>query len=411
MSVRGERLRLSAVAAVLALLVAGCSGFPSRPSSAGSDEPSNRSARGSDGDRTDPRRQTSAALISSNVRRNQQVTVDTAVSVDVARGTLDSVVVRAARGGEALAGSFNATKTRWTATDRLEPGTRYLLASRAVDAEGRAVARRTAFATERLGLDRQTYASITPLDGETVGVGMPVIVRFDLPVIDRAAFERHMSVTARPATVGSWHWLSSNEVHWRPRAYWKPGTSVDVRIDVNSLDAGNGVYGQMDRHVRFQIGRSVVMRTDVASHSMKVYLDGALARTVPVTAGKPGFETRSGVKLIVEKFAEKRMDAATVGIDRDDPEYYDIPDVEYAQRVTFTGEFLHAAPWSTSAQGSTNVSHGCIGMSTEDARWLFDLTHRGDPVEVTGTTRALERGNGWTDWNSSFAEYREGSAL
>ena len=350
-------------------------------------------------------------MISSNVRRSAQVTVDTEVSVDVRHGTLESVVVRTARGGAALAGSFNADKTRWTAADRLEPGTRYLLASRAVDAEGLAVARRTAFATERLPLDRQTYASITPLDGEVVGVGMPVIVRFDVPVTDRAAFERHMAVTARPTTVGSWHWLSSNEAHWRPKSYWQPGTTVDVRVAVNSLDAGNGVYGQTDRHVRFQIGRSVVMRTDVASHSMQVYIDGALARTISVTAGKPGFETRSGVKLIVEKFAEKRMDAATVGIEADDPEYYDIPDVQYAQRVTFTGEFLHAAPWSSSAQGSTNVSHGCVGMSTEDARWLFALTHRGDPVEVTGTQRPLETGNGWTDWNSSFAEYREGSAL
>ncbi len=105
------------------------------------------------------------------------------------------------------------------------------------------------------------------------------------------------------------------------------------------------------------------------------------------------------------------MDAATVGIKKKDPEYYNISNVKYAQRVTFTGEFLHGAPWSTYAQGSSNVSHGCVGMSVKDAGWLFKRTHRGDPVEVTGTKRGLEPGNGWTDWDVSFAEYKQGSAL
>jgi len=140
-------------------------------------------------------------------------------------------------------------------------------------------------------------------------------------------------------------------------------------------------------------------------------VNGKLARTIPITGGKPGFETRSGTKLIIEKFEVKRMDAATVGIQPGDPEYYDIPDVEYAQRVTYSGEFLHAAPWSVYAQGSYNVSHGCVGMSTENGAWLYSITHRGDPVEVTGTSRGLEQGNGWTDWDISFKQYKQGSAL
>jgi lipoprotein-anchoring transpeptidase ErfK/SrfK len=238
-----------------------------------------------------------------------------------------------------------------------------------------------------------------------------VIVTFDIPVSNRAAFEKKMTVSSSPKAVGTWHWISDQEVHWRPRTYWKPGTKVSVDIDVNSVDAGDGVYGQMDRHVDFKIGDAVVMKANLQTDQMAVMVNGSLARTIPITGGKPGFETRSGTKLIVEKFAEKRMDAATVGIGQDDPEYYDIPDVQYAQRVTFTGEFLHAAPWSVSAQGSYNVSHGCVGMSTDNAAWLFNLTHRGDPVEVTGTQRGLEDNNGWTDWNESYAQYKQASAL
>ena len=215
-----------------------------------------------------------------------------------------------------------------------------------------------------LTLDQQTYAAIAPLDGETVGVGMPVIVTFDLPVTDRATFEKHMTVTSQPAQRGSWYWLSDREAHWRPNSYWKPGTDVSVDLDVNSLPAGNGIYGQESRHIDFAIGDSVVSRVDVAGHVMRIFINGQLARTIPISAGKAGLETRSGTKVIIEKFRRKRMNAATIGVDKDDPEYYNIADVQYAMRVTYSGEFLHGAPWSTGSQGSANVSHGCIGMST-----------------------------------------------
>jgi lipoprotein-anchoring transpeptidase ErfK/SrfK len=177
------------------------------------------------------------------------------------------------------------------------------------------------------------------------------------------------------------------------------------------VNAGNGVYGQLDRKVSFTVGQSVISKVYINEHRLDVYVNGSLARSIPVSTGKPGFETRSGTKVVMEKFVEKRMDAATTGISEDDPEYYNIEDVPYALRVTSSGEFLHGAPWSVGSQGSENVSHGCVGMSVENARWLFDLTHRGDVVQVSGSDRGLEQGNGWTDWDISFAEYAEGSAL
>ena len=413
MSARGIRSRLSVVAiavTALSLGLAGCNGGDAasndQDSGPGDKAANNNAAPGND----DQEPATSAAVISANVSRGKPVAVDTAVTVDVSDGSFDAVVLRVLK-GKRVSGSFNADKTEWTAGSLLEPGTQYVVTSQASDSNGLAKNARTMFRTDNLTLDQQTYPSVTPLQGETVGVGMPVIVTFDIPVTNRAAFEKRMTVSASPKTVGTWHWLNDQEVHWRPKTYWKPGTKVSVDVNVNSVDAGHGIYGQMDRHVDFKIGNSVVMKANLQTDQMQVMVNGNLARTIPITGGKPGFETRSGTKLIVEKFAEKRMDAATVGIDQNDPEYYDIPDVQYAQRVTFTGEFLHAAPWSVSAQGSYNVSHGCIGMSTDNAAWLFNLTHRGDPVEVTGTQRGLEDGNGWTDWNESYTQYKQASAL
>ena len=172
-----------------------------------------------------------------------------------------------------------------------------------------------------------------------------------------------MTVTSTPEQKGSWYWLNDREAHFRPARYWKAGTDVSVDIDVNSLPAGNGIYGQESRTIDFHVGDSHVYKVNAQTHQMQVLSNGKLLRTIPITTGKAGFITRSGTKVIIEKFAEKRMNSETVGINRDSPEAYDIDDVQWAMRVTYSGEFLHAAPWSVSSQGYANVSHGCTGMS------------------------------------------------
>jgi lipoprotein-anchoring transpeptidase ErfK/SrfK len=205
--------------------------------------------------------------------------------------------------------------------------------------------------------------------------------------------------------------VNSKQVNYRPKNYWPAGTKVSVDIAIQGVNAGGSVWGAASRKIDFAIGKSVITKIDVKKHTMAVTINGKLARTIPITAGKDGFTTRSGIKVIQEKFATKRMDARTVGIKPGDPEYYDIHDVKWAQRVTNSGEFIHGAPWSAGSQGSENVSHGCVGMSLKDGQWYFAQTLRGDPVIVTGTARKMEPGNGWTDWNQPWAAYKAASAL
>jgi lipoprotein-anchoring transpeptidase ErfK/SrfK len=341
--------------------------------------------------------------------RGRDVSVDQRLEVVASGGTLRKVSVTSAAGP--LAGALSDDGTGWLASGRLEPGTAYAVTSVAERSDGRRVVKKSGFATDDLTLDEQTFASVAPLDGETVGVGMPVIVTFDIPVTDRAAIEKHMTVTSTPQQAGSWRWLSDTEAHWRPKSYWKAGTRVTADIDINSVNAGGGIYGQESRTIRFDVGDAHVYRVNAQTHQMQVFSNGSLLRTIPITTGKEGFTTRSGTKVIIEKFLEKRMNSETVGIGQDDPEFYDIDDVQYAMRLTYSGEFIHAAPWSVSSQGSANVSHGCTGMSTADAAWLYDLTLRGDVVEYTGTDRWMTLENGYGDWNLPFADYRTGSAL
>ena len=396
-------VRLVVVAAVL--LLSACQGSGAAPDQATGPgaEATPGSQQGSD-PTSAPR---ARLLVQGGVRTD--LPVDTQVVLQAEEGVLTSLTASSPQGE--VPGEIAAQGREWRLTGRLEPGTTYRAIGVVNRPDGTTQQVRTSFGTSALTLDQQTYPSVAPLAGETVGVGMPVIVTFDVPVTDRVTFEEHMRVTSVPSQVGSWHWLSSREAHWRPREYWQPGSRVRVEVDVNSLPAGGGVYGQESRVVDFRVGDSVVSRVDVDTHRMNVFINGDLARSMPISAGKPGWETRSGVKVIIEKFRRKTMDAATIGVSEDDPEYYALSNVEYAMRVTYSGEFLHAAPWSTGSQGRANVSHGCVGMSTADAGWLYELTKRGDVVEVTGSSRQMTLTNGYGDWNVGFAEYRAGSAL
>jgi hypothetical protein len=76
------------------------------------------------------------------------------------------------------------------------------------------------------------------------------------------------------------------------------------------------------------------------------------------------------------------------------------------------GEFIHANPASASAQGSANVSHGCVNLSLTDAQAYYDTALYGDPVEVTGTQVPLSAKDGdvW-DWTLSWANWKSLSAL
>lgn len=350
------------------------------------------------------------AEVSANVEDGaSDVAVDTLVQVQVENGRLTEATLTTDDGAEAVEGEGG--ESQWQATQRLEPGVSYTLTAEATGEDGEEVSVVRTFATQKLSLDEQTYPSVAPLKDETVGVGMPVIVSFDLPVKDHELYEKNMHVTSEPQVEGSWHWISDTLVHYRPKEFWPAGTKVDVDLDLNSLPAGDGVYGQQDQHVPFTVGKKTVTTVDVDKHTLTMSVDDKVVRTIPVSTGKPGHETRGGTKIIMEKFDQVDMDAASTGVDESDPDYYDISDVQWAMRVTNSGEFLHAAPWSVGSQGSENVSHGCVGMSTADAKWVYDRSRRGDVVEFVGSGRSLEPNNGWTDWNVDWSSWTAGSAL
>ncbi len=349
------------------------------------------------------------ALVSNVSDRAADIAVDTLVSVSAKDGDVTSAKLVAAGDEPAIEGEV--VDGTWTASDRLEPGTKYTLTAEGENADGAAKTMTSSFTTQDLTLEEQTYPAVAPLEGETVGVGMPVIVTFDIPIKDKALFEENMHVTTSKDVEGSWSWLSDQEAHYRPKEYWPANTDVTVDVDVNGLPAGNGVFGQQDQKIDFTVGRSAVSTVDVDDQTLTYTRDGKTIRTIPVTNGDDTHRTREGIKIVMEKFESVDMDAASTGVDADAPDYYNIEGVKWAMRLTNSGEFLHAAPWSVGSQGSANVSHGCTGMSTENAGWLYDNSIRGDVVTYIDSPRALEDRNGWTDWNVDWDTWLQGSAL
>jgi len=310
--------------------------------------------------------------------------------------------------GNLVKGSLREDRSSWVPAKALQYGTRYTATLTATDAEGRAATATSTFTTMAKPTKTVRVSSFIG-DNQVVGVAMPLIVRFSraIPEDMRDDVQRRLFVTSNPPQEGIWHWASPTEVRYRPKTYWKAGTKISYRLATGGLPMGDGYYGRSDVTVVASVGPAVILTVDNKTKMMTVTRDGKVLRRIPVSLGKAKTPSSSGTMVIIEKLRKTVFDTfAELG----PKEGYRI-DIEYAQRLTWGGEYIHAAPWSEGAQGKTNVSHGCVNISMANAVWLFGITKMGDPVVVKGTERRLENGNGWTDWNMSWAEYVKGSAI
>jgi len=309
-------------------------------------------------------------------------------------------------------GTFNADKTVWRATGSLRPKTSYTVTATAQNAGGDE-ARATSSLRTLTPKDTANYGIIPSGTGE-VGVGMPVVIQFLSPVDEdkRAEVEKRVSVTATPAASGHWGWLDGRQLIFRPNHYWKPGTTVKVTADLAGIETKKNLWTSHDATNTFTVGAAMVSTVNTRTHRMTVTRNGKVLRVLPVSTGRPGSktETRSGIKVILSRESEHIMDSATVGIKKGEPGYYRLK-TEWAMRLTWSGEFLHSAPWSVGSQGNANVSHGCTNLSPSNAKWLFDHSKMGDVVKFVGSRRTLEEYNGYTMWNETAAQWAQKSAL
>ncbi|WP_442875014.1 Ig-like domain-containing protein [Actinoplanes sp. NBC_00393] len=310
--------------------------------------------------------------------------------------------------GEEVKGTVDKDENVWKPSESLEWGGKYTVTVSTPEAEGKNNTTTSSFTVMKKPANLVRVSSFLG-DNQTVGVGMPLIIRFgrSVPEKYRADVERKMTVTATPAQEGVWHWTSPTEVHYRPKVYWKAGSKVFYKVQLKGVKMGDGWYGRSDLTVDMKIGRSMIMTVSNKTKKMTVKQDGKVIKTIPVSLGKPKTPSSSGTMVVIEKKEHTVFDT----LDELGPEEGYRTEIDYAQRITWSGQFIHAAPWSEGVQGRRNVSHGCVNVSMAMGKWLFDRTMMGDVITVSGTEEKLKNGNGWTDWNMSWDEYKKGSAL
>ncbi|SFT96410.1 peptidoglycan transpeptidase precursor, ErfK-YbiS-YhnG family [Geodermatophilus amargosae] len=332
------------------------------------------------------------------------------VEISVTDGELEDVTVTDDAGtevaGDVADGATEGTGV-WTPREPLAYGTTYTLTATAEGADDQPAQATSTFTT--VTPEAVTTPSIGPLDGQTVGVGMPIRVYFEQPVGDRAAVESRLRVTSSTPTDGVWSWISDTEVHFRPSQYWPADTDVTLHADLYGVDFGEGVWGEKDRTVSFHVGERHVSIADASTHRMQVYDGDRLVQDWPMSAGSPDTPSYNGPHVVTELNADRVMDSSTYGVPADSPGGYRTP-VQWAVRLSDNGEFVHAAPWSVAQQGSANVSHGCINLSTENARWFYDFSQPGDVVEIRNSD-AGPLTSSIADWTVPWDEWRAGSAL
>jgi lipoprotein-anchoring transpeptidase ErfK/SrfK len=343
-------------------------------------------------------------LVMSPTDGSAKVRLDKTVKIKASQGTLAAVDVTT-KAGKKVAGTLAADQLTWTSKSKLAPGTTYKVSVETAATDGTKATSTSSFKT--LKPQSTATAYIQPGDDWVVGVGMPVIVNFSRSVgtKNRDDVEAALTVKTTKDVEGSWRWITDQQVQWRPKAYWPANTKVKVTADLAGVELSSGVWGEAKRTSDYQVGSSVINTVDVSGHKLTMRRDGKVVRSVPVTTGKASMATRNGIKVIMSRETVHHMRSSTIGIQKGDPDYYDI-EARYAMRLTYSGEFLHAAPWSTGSQGRANVSHGCTGMSTADAKWLFDNSKVGDVVIYKNSSRGLESGNGYTAWNMSYSRWK-----
>jgi lipoprotein-anchoring transpeptidase ErfK/SrfK len=353
---------------------------------------------------------TSAAKIAISAKDGSTSASINTTGVRVSGGTLTDVKMTVAETGQAVDGALSADGSSWKPKEQLERGTKYRITARAKDANGRTAAADSVFTT--VSSDHSFVGTYTPDGGSTVGVGMPVSFTFDKAITDRKSVQSHITVTSSSGQKVVGHWFGAQRLDFRPQEYWKAGSKVTMKIDLDGVEGANGLYGVQKKTVSFIVGRSQVSMVDVNTQTMTVVRDGETLKSIPISAGSAANPTYNGQMVISEKSEQTRMNGSTVGFGGE----YVIPDVPHAMRLSQSGTFIHGNYWYSRGNppfGAQGTSHGCVGLADVQGaqddtpgKWFYDHSLVGDVVVVKNSPDdTIAPDNGLNGWNMPWSEW------
>jgi lipoprotein-anchoring transpeptidase ErfK/SrfK len=286
----------------------------------------------------------------------------------------------------------------------------------------------TAVATPSSGSTSGTSASVSPssssappakpihvkllnVDGSTYGVGMPVIAFFSHKPASAKALSAATSATVNGKPVkGGWYFEVSSyykgypvEAHYRLPNYWPAHSKIFIDIKSKGVSAGGGYAYDDSLTSTWSTGARNISVVNDATHKMTVTSDGHVEGTYPVSLGTTKTPTKRGTKVIMEKRPSICMTDTAHS-------YYECG-IKFDQRLTFSGEYLHSAPWNHSL-GFANLSNGCTNLSPAAAQKLYSFLRVGDVVQYPNANGpAMQLGDGYGDWNVSWSEWQTGGLV
>ncbi|WP_225978129.1 L,D-transpeptidase [Gandjariella thermophila] len=340
----------------------------------------------------------------------QPINPTTPITVTATAGTLSEVTVTNAATGRQVPGTLSADRTSWRSSQPLEYATSYRVAAKAKNAIGRSTEKDATVTT--LTPAKRAYANVVPgpnvVQATGIGVGQPMVFQFTAPVANKAEVVKHLEATTDPPQPGAWYWVDDRNVHYRAQSYWQPGTTIRITAHVFGLDMGNGVYGAEDNTATYKVHDAWIAKADGRTEQLQIFDNGQMVKAMPMSLGAPGFPTHEGPHVISDKQPSIIMDSCSYGVCPGQPGYYR-EKVDLDLRISNDGEFVHSAPWSVGQQGNSNVSHGCVNLSPDNAQWFFDHFGIGDVVEITNSGgQPLPVWDTYGDWEVPWDQWQAG---
>ncbi len=127
--------------------------------------------------------------------------------------------------------------------------------------------------------------------------------------------------------------------------------------------------GEFTWHPERQRTGPVAIVVSLPEQRVHVYRNGIRIAVATCSTGKPGHETPTGVFVVLQK--DKHHKSST----------YDDAPMPNMNRLTWSGIALHAGNLP-----GYPASHGCVRLPMEFSERLFDITHLGTPVIISGAT-------------------------
>jgi lipoprotein-anchoring transpeptidase ErfK/SrfK len=361
------------------------------------------------------------AVITTSV--SHVISPTTPVEVKIVNGKLTDVTMVNPE-GKHVSGDLSADGSSWHNTEVLGYSKVYRITAEGRADDGTSITKHSRVSTlTPMNMTMPYLDDIyghSLINGGTYGVGMVIRVHFDEPVNEKKA-EQALEVTTTPSVRGGWYWDDAQNVYWRPRNYYQPGTKVTVRAMVYGKDVGQGLFGQADQSVSFKIGQKRIAIADARSHHVKVYFDDRLVRNMPTSMGRGGVVqgrngpiylwTMPGTYTVINHENPAIMSSDSYGLPENSPAGYAPEKVYWSTKISVDGIYLHELDATVWAQGHENVSHGCLNLNYRNAHWYYLHSRVGDVVKVVhsgGPKIQFWQGG---QWSVPWSTWVQGSAL